>query len=420
MRIMIGMIVRFRSVAVAALFVLGMSLVASPPAQAAASAPAAEEELTLEGIVNNSILGHATDGYYLNFDPFGALELPRIMLARTEDGDLTLEAYGSTKSLLQNGPYGLSIESEEEGAEEAHTTLVTASAELEEAIAAKEHLHEEVARTDGHVVVDFSISRHFVLSILAMVIIGALFITLAQRYKRGAGRLEAPRGILQNMMEVMVVFIRDEIAKPNIQGEKWRTFLPYLLTSFFFILVANILGLVPYAGAPTSNIAVTGVLAVMTFVIGLLYGSKDHYKELFTGPPDAPIFVRIILVPIEIIGLVMRHLALAIRLFANMMGGALIIFSLIGLIFIMNVIFGGAAAWGTTIISTGFTVFILLLKLLVAFIQAYVFTILSALFIGMSVEEHHHEGHEGEEGTHEGALEERLDAVEEAVEPTPA
>ena len=406
------MITRIRSVAVVVLLLVGMSAAApSSPAHAASG----DGDVTLSEIVNNTILGHATDGYYLNFKPIGNLELPRIMLARTAEGTLTLEAYGSTKGLLKNGPYGI-VHKGEEG----HTSLVSDPAKISDAIAAKEHLHGSVERTSGHVVVDFSISRHFVLSLLAMLIVGGVFVTLAQRYKKGVGRTKAPEGVLQNMMEVMVIFVRDEIAKPNIQGDKWKTFLPYLLTAFFFILVANILGLVPFAGAPTSNIAVTGVLAIMTFVIGLLYGSKDHYLELFTGPPDAPTFARIILVPIEIIGLVMRHLALAIRLFANMMGGALIIFSLIGLIFIMNVLFGQAVASGTVIISIGFTVFILLLKLLVAFIQAYVFTILSALFIGMSVEEHHHEGHGEDSGSSHSAVDERLDAVEEAVEPTPA
>jgi len=307
-----------------------------------------------------------------------------------------------------------------DGADGGHADIITDPAQIEEAIASKEHLHSSVTRTSGHVVADFSITRHFVLSFLAFLIVTGVFVTLAQRYKKGIGRKTAPHGTLQNMMEVMVVFIRDEIAKPNIQGEKWRTFLPYLLTSFFFILVANILGLVPFAGAPTSNIAITGVMAFMTFIIGLLYGSKDHYLELLTGPPDAPAFVRVILVPIEIIGLVMRHLALAIRLFANMLGGSLIIFSLLGLIFIMNVVFGQAAAWGTTVISIGFTVFILLVKLLVAFIQAYVFTALSALFIGMSVEEHHHDGHDSASASTSGDIESRLDAVEDAVEPTPA
>ena len=410
------MIARLRSIAVLGLLALGLTLaVSTSPAQAAAE----EGEVTLEGIVNNSILGHATDGYYLNLKPFAQVELPRIMLARTEEGALTVEAYGSTADLLRNGSYGLQAHDGNGSGDHGQAALKTETAELNEAIGTGEHLHSSVARTSGHVVTDFSISRHLVLSILAFLIVTVIFVTLAQRYERGVGRTEAPQGILQNMMEVMVVFIRDEIAKPNIQGEKWRTFLPYLLSSFFFILVANILGLVPFAGAPTSNLAVTAVLAVMTFVIGLLYGSKDHYMELLTGPPDAPILARIILVPIEIIGLVMRHLALAIRLFANMLGGSLIIFSLLGLIFIMNVIFGEAAAWGSTIISIGFTVFILLVKLLVAFIQAYVFTILSALFIGMSAEEHHYD-EDADTSASEGDLESRLDAVEDAIEPTPA
>ena len=409
------MMARARSFGLVALLILGVgsALTATP-------ATAAEDgDVTLQGIVNNVILGHATDGYYLNFKPFANVELPRIMLVRTTDENLTLEAYGSTASMLRNGPYG--IAAHDDSASGGHGDLMTQGAALDEAIAADEHLHSSVLRTQGHVVADFSISRHLVFGLLAMAIVLVVFITLAQRYKRGVGRTEAPKGIFQNMMEVLVIFIRDEIAKPNIQGEKWRKFLPYLLTAFFFILVANILGLVPYAGAATSNIAVTAVLAVMTFVIVLLYSSKDYYKELFTGPPDAPLLVRIIFVPIEIVGLVMRHLALAIRLFANMMGGALIIFSLIGLIFIMNILFGEVAAVGTVVISILFTVFILLLKLLVAFIQAYVFTILSALFIGMAVEEHDHGGHEKDEDTRPtGRLEERLDAVEEAVEPSSA
>jgi F-type H+-transporting ATPase subunit a len=398
------MIARVRSLGLAVLLLLGGLLLATP-------VEAAEENdgVSLEDIVNNSILGHAEDGNYLDFKPFGVAELPRIMLVRTKKGELSLEVFGSTKSMLKNGPYGL----KPHGREGEHGSLVTAPAQLKEAIAAKEHLHRTASRASGHVVADLSVTRHLILALLAMVIVFGVFIALAQRYRNGVGRTEAPRGISQNMMEAMVVFVRDEIAKPNIPGEKWRTFLPYLLTAFFFILVANILGLVPFAGAATSNIAVTGVMAVMTFGTVLLYSSKDYYKELLTGPPDAPIFVRVIMVPIEIIGLVMRHVALAVRLFANMMGGALIIFSLIGLIFIINVLFGEMAAVGTVVISVGFTVFILLLKLLVAFIQAYVFTILSALFIGMAVEEHHSGGGGEDESPDSSRLGERLDTVEE-------
>lgn len=358
---------------------------------------AEEDELTMEGVVNDAIIGHAADGYYLDFKPIGTVELPRIFLVRTTGGALSLETYGSTRGALASGAYGMvphadATEGGEAEAEAGHGALLVDGPAFEEAVAAKEYLHLPVQRAEGHIVADFSISRHLIFGLLAMGIVFGIFITLAQQYKRGQGRTEAPHGIFQNMMEVMVVFVRDDIAKPNI-GPKYPQFLPYLLSAFFFILVANILGLVPFAGSATSNIAVTAVLAVTTFLIGQFNGSKEHFKHLLLGPPDAPLGIRIILVPIEILGLVTRHLALAIRLFANMMGGSLIIFSLIGLVFIMNLLFGQVAAFGTSVISTLFTVFILLLKLLVAFIQAYVFTILSALFIGMAVEEHHEDGH---------------------------
>ena len=378
-----------RSVALAVLFLLG--LFASPASALAtpASSPASDGELTLKTIVDEAIIGHASDGYYLDFKPMGVVELPRILLAQGANGNWTLDVYGSTKSALKSGTYGMVLHGDEDGG--GHPELITDSARLEEAFANKEHLHADLERAQGHVVVDFSLSRHLIFGLLSMAVVFGIFLSLAGRYREGVGRTEAPKGVFQNMMEVMVVFIRDEVAKPNIGEEKYKKFLPYLLTAFFFILVSNILGLVPFAGAATSNIAVTATLAFLTFAIGLLYGSKHHYEHLLLGPPDAPVGIRIILVPIEILGLITRHVALAIRLFANMMGGSLIIFSLIGLIFIMNLLFGTTAAIGTSIISTGFTVFILLLKLLVAFIQAYVFTILSALFIGMSVEEGHHE-----------------------------
>jgi F-type H+-transporting ATPase subunit a len=387
------MIARLQRLTVFVLVLLLGASLTTAPAHAAADS---DGELTLKTIVDEAIIGHAADGYYLDFKPFGVMELPRIFLARTADGTLTLDAYGSTKSALKSEAYAMKPHGDGEGHSEP--LIQTPSAE---AFAAKEHLHSDVKRASGSIVVDFSISRHLVFGLLSMVLVFGVFLSLAQRYSRGVGRTEAPKGTFQNMMEVLVVFIRDEVAKPNI-GEKYQKFLPYLLTAFFFILVSNILGLVPFAGAATSNIAVTAVLAFMTFAIGLIYGSKHHYEHLLLGPPDAPVGIRIILVPIEILGLITRHVALAIRLFANMMGGSLIIFSLIGLIFIMNVLFGETAAIGTSIISTGFTVFILLLKLLVAFIQAYVFTILSALFIGMSVEEgHHEEGHVPEVEDHD-------------------
>ena len=371
----------------AAALLLALSLpstVFATPSDTGDGEPSTSEQI--KEVVNNAIIGHAENGFYLDFKPIGVVELPRLLLAKTEAGGWTLDAYGSTKSALKSDTYGMVPHGEGDG----HGDLIQTPSD--EAFAEKEHLHSAIARTSGHVVVDFSLSRHLVFGLLSMALVFGLFVSLAGRYRDGKGRTEAPRGTLQNMMEVLVVFIRDEVAKPNIGEKKYKKFLPYLLTAFFFILVSNILGLVPFAGAATSNIAVTATLAFATFAIGLLYGSKHHYKHLLLGPPDAPLGIRIILVPIEILGLITRHAALAIRLFANMMGGSLIIFSLIGLVFIMTIVSDSAAVGiGTGIISTGFTVFILLLKLLVAFIQAYVFTILSALFIGMSVEEGHHE-----------------------------
>ncbi|WP_084696326.1 F0F1 ATP synthase subunit A [Salisaeta longa] len=394
---------------------LALMLFASPAAVHAADG---EGELTVTEIVNNEIIGHAADGNYISLYFLGKVELPRVFLARTADGSLTLDAYASTKAALKSGVYGLVPHhapadtaasaapaagasagghggghgSSAHGASNEDLITTTTPELLNEALAAGDHLHSEIKRAGGSIVLDFSPTRHFVFGIIAMLVVLLVFLPLAQRYKEGVGRNEAPHGIFQNMMEVMVVFIRDDVAKPNL-GDKYRTFMPFLLSAFFFILVANILGLVPFFGAATSNIAATAALAVMTLVIGQVYGSADHFKHLFTGPSDAPIFVRIILVPIEIIGLLARHLALAVRLFANMLGGALVIFSFLSLVFIMKTLMGPSAAWVTTIFSVGFTVFVLLLKLLVAFIQAYVFTALSAVYIGMAVEEHH-----GEEG----------------------
>lgn len=362
---------------------VSLSSVSTAHASEARTAAAADD-LTLDYVVNRAIIGHAADGYYLDFSPFGSIELPRIFLVRDTEGNLGIDGALTTKRLLKSDSYGIYPEGED-------TELVTQGAEMDVLLDEKKHLYGTVALAgQGEIVADLSITRHFMFGLLAMGIVVVVFITLANRYKRGIGRSEAPRGILQNMMEVIIVFIRDEVAKPNI-GAKYKKFLPFLLSAFFFILAANILGLVPFSGSATGNIAVTGLLAISTFVIGHTSATGDYWKHLLLGPPDAPWPIRIILIPIEIMGAITRHVALAIRLFANMMGGALIIFSLIGVVFVMNVLFTtGAAAWGAGIISTGFTVFVLLLKLLVAFIQAYVFTILSALFIGMAVEEHDH------------------------------
>lgn len=334
---------------------------------------------------------HTADGVYLDFAPFGAVELPRIFLLRDEEGNLRLEAFRSTETALHSGNYVL-VHTDEEG----HLEHISDQGVLAEMIAAHEHLHSETVAASGEIVVDFSITRHLVFGILGGIITLLIFVTLARQYRNGQGRETAPRGIFQNMFESLVVFVRDEIARPNI-GSKHERFLPFLLTAFFFILICNILGLVPYGAAATSNISVTLVLATFTFVLGQVYASKDHWRHIF-WPPGVPWPIKLLLVPVEFIGLFTKHAALAIRLFANMMAGSLVILTLIGLIFIFNTLFGGTVATSVAPFSLALTIFISAVKLLVAFIQAYVFTMLSALFIGMAVEEHHaHAGHTPED-----------------------
>jgi F-type H+-transporting ATPase subunit a len=215
-------------------------------------------------------------------------------------------------------------------------------------------------------------------------------------YRAGIGRDTEPRGLFQNLFETLVMFVRDEIVRPNL-GPKSDRYLPYLLTAFFFILTCNLLGLVPFGATATSNIMVTAVLATFTFVLTQLGGTRDYWKHIL-WPPGVPTFVKPILIPVEILGLFTKPFALAVRLFANMTAGHLVILSLIGLIFAFNNLFGPSAGYGVAPVSVAFSLFIYLLELLVAFIQAYVFTMLSALFIGMAVTEHGHEHHE--EHTH--------------------
>ncbi len=334
--------------------------------------------------ISEVLIHHTADGYYLALEPLAVIELPRLFVLRTPEGAWRLDVFGSTAAALRSGRYVADYDGKR----------YETAAELEALIAAHRHLYAALHPRSGELVVDLSLTRHYVFGLLAALLMLALFIPVAQRYRKGVGRTTAPRGVLQNMAEVFIVFVRDEIARPNI-GEKADRFLPYLLTAFFFILFSNLLGLVPNLGAATSNLAVTGVLALFTFVIGTIYASKDHWKHIF-WPPGVPVYVKPILIPVELMGLFTRHAALAIRLFANMTAGTLVILSLIGLIFMINAVFGALAAWLSTLPSVLLTLFISAIKLLVAFIQAYVFTLLSALFIGMSVAEHAHEHHEHE------------------------
>ena len=231
---------------------------------------------------------------------------------------------------------------------------------------------------------DLSITKTVAGMMVAALILLLLFISMAKSYKKNG--ISTPRG-LQSFLEPVVLFVRDDIAVPNIGEHRYAKFMPYLLTVFFFILINNLMGLIPIipGGANvTGNIAVTFTLAFMTMIITNTSGNKDYWKHIF-NTPGVPWWLKypIPLMPlVEFIGVIAKPFALMIRLFANMAAGHIILLSLVSLIFIFN-------SLSVAPISVAFALFMDCLELLVAFLQAYVFTLLSALFIGLAVQEHH-------------------------------
>jgi F-type H+-transporting ATPase subunit a len=235
-------------------------------------------------------------------------------------------------------------------------------------------------------IIDFSITKNVAALLFSAFLLLWVFLSVAAAYKNNPGK--APKG-MQSLFEPLIIFIRDDVAKPTI-GPKYEKFLPYLLTIFFFIWFNNMLGIVPIfpGGANlTGNVAITGVLAILTFVITTINGNKNYWHHIF-AMPGVPKFVLIILTPIEIMGVFLRPMVLMIRLFANMLAGHIIALSFIALIFIFGEMYVGLG-YGVGIFAVLFNTFMGLLELLVALIQAYVFTLLSAMYFGAAVEEPH-------------------------------
>lgn len=259
-----------------------------------------------------------------------------------------------------------------------------------------EATHEIVA-TDGSVVYDFSLTKNVVQMMLALLILCVIMLSVAKKYKTGQGLSSAPKG-LQNAVEPVITFVRDDVAKPNL-GKKASAYMPYLLTVFFFILINNLLGLLPGSANVTGNTAFTLVLGVVSLIV-ILFSTNGHFWAHIFWPPGVPFLVKLILIPIELAGvLIIKPAALIIRLFANMVAGHIIILSFIVLIFI----FGGmskVAGYGFSPLSVAFAVFIYCIEILVAFIQAFIFTNLTAVFIGQSFSG----GHDEVEGHHDSIV----------------
>lgn len=237
-----------------------------------------------------------------------------------------------------------------------------------------------VAVDESRTFYDFSITKNVAAMILSVVVMMIVFPAAAKRYQQKPGA--PPKGV-QSFIEPVIVFIRDEVAIPAIGEHKYMKFMPFLLTVFFFILVNNLLGLLPGAANVTGNISVTLTLAVFTFIITQFSANKQYWGHIF-NTPGVPWWLLPIMIPVEIIGLFTKPFSLMVRLFANITAGHIIILSIIGLIFIFESVVLGP-------VSVLFAAVMNFLELLVSFLQAFVFTLLSAIYIGGAVEEHHHE-----------------------------
>jgi F-type H+-transporting ATPase subunit a len=242
-------------------------------------------------------------------------------------------------------------------------------------------------------VYDLSLGRNAVQMLISVILLIWIMTSVAGKYRKGQGVTSAPRGF-QNVIEPVVIFIRDEVGKPNL-GDRYERYMPFLLTVFFFILINNLIGLIPGTANVTGNIAFTAMLGILAFLV-IMFSTGKHYWGHIVNPP-VPLGVKPIMIPVEILGIFTKPFALIIRLFANMISGHIIILSFIILIFIFGAM-NTALGWGTSPFFILLAVFIYLIEILVAFIQAYIFANLTAVFIGQSFAGGHEEGHGHEHG----------------------
>ena len=239
--------------------------------------------------------------------------------------------------------------------------------------------------------VDLSITKNVFAIFVSIIILMAIVFSVARSYRKRTG--EAPRG-LQGLLEPVILFVRDDIAKAAIGEEKYERYLPFLLTLFFFIFLNNLMGLIPFfpfGANVTGNIAVTGIMALFTFLITTFSGNKNYWKHIF-NTPGVPWWLKIpvpLMPVVEFMGIFTKPFVLMVRLFANITAGHIIILGFMSLIFIFGQM-TPVAGYAVSPVSIAFGIFMGLLEILVAFIQAYVFTLLSALYFGMALEEEHH------------------------------
>ena len=311
-----------------------------------------------------SIMGHIQDGYEFHFFSIGdfhaTISLP-VILYSPQKG---LSVFSSSKFHHGEETY--------EGYQLVGNKIVPVDESVE--------------------VYDLSISRNVAQMFFAMTVLVVLMLSISKKYKKGIGVTSAPTGA-QGFIEPIITFIREDVAKPNL-GARYERYMPFLLTIFFFILVNALFALVPGSANVSGNIGFTAVLGVIALV-AILFSTTKHFWGHIFWPPGVPVLVKFILIPVELAGvLLIKPGALIIRLFANMVAGHIIILSFVSLIFIFGSMVP-VAGIAFSPISVLFTVFMYLIEVLVSFIQAFIFTVLTAIFIGQGFEGSDHDVHPG-------------------------
>lgn len=322
------------------------------------------------------MFGKISDHNYLDFKPVAKIELPRIL--RYEGQWLFFSSTtaalnsdtGWTDVYYLNHPDTVIYKAD-------GVTIAPVSYELVRADGSKPSF-------------DASITSHLVWFAISGFLVLILFGRLASKYNTTERDGLVARGTYMNLFESLVIFVRDDIAKANIGEEKYMKFTPYLLSAFFMILFMNLFGLMPWGVTSTADVMITAVLALFTFTITQLAGTREYWKHVLLMP-GVPKFMLVIITPVEILGLVTKPFALTVRLFANMVSGKLLVYSIIGMIFLFAEIFGDWAGIASAAIWVPFTLFIYAIKIFASFLQAYIFTMFSALFIGLAAADHDHE-----------------------------
>jgi F-type H+-transporting ATPase subunit a len=317
----------------------------------AAATTASQEEEKFD--IGGMIMHHIADEHGWEFTHGVKLPLPIILYT----ADRGIEVFSSSR--LDHGQVYNDYKNEHE-----HIVRVNADGTVNEAI------HP----------MDFSITKNVATLMLGALLLILIFTSVSKGYVQNKGK--APKGI-QSFLEPLIVYMRDEVVKPSI-GKNYGKYFPYLLTLFFFIFINNLLGLLPGGANLTGNIAITLVLALITFLITNLSANKYYWKHILL--PNTPKWMWVIMIPVEVVGVLMKPLSLMIRLFANITAGHIIMLSLFGLIFIFK-------SWAVAPAIGVFALFMSAIELLVAFLQAFIFTLLTSMYIGSAIEEHHAEEH---------------------------